>query len=128
MLNFFVPSLDRVFQALSDPGRRRMVDRLVRGPASVSELAGPLEMSLPAALQHLKVLEASGLVESEKRGRVRSCMLRPATLRIAERWIAERRTHWEERLDRLGRMLEEEEPQGHLDDGGPPPFGGVPIP
>jgi DNA-binding transcriptional ArsR family regulator len=128
MLNLEAPSLDRVFQALADPGRRSMVDRLVRGPASVSELAQPLEMSLPAVLQHLKVMEASGLIETEKVGRVRSCALRPATLRLAERWIAERRTLWEERLDRLGELLEEEDSRDHPADSGPSPFGGLPDP
>ena len=99
------PALDGVFHALADPGRRAMVDRLMRGPASVSELAAPLDMSLPAVLQHLAVLERSGLVASEKAGRVRTCRIEPATLRTAERWIAERRTAWERRLDRLGEYL-----------------------
>lgn len=82
-----------------------MVERLSRGPASVSELAGPLAMSLPAVLQHLQVLESSGLVRSEKVGRVRTCRIQPAALQEAERWIADRRTGWEERLDRLGDYL-----------------------
>ena len=99
--------LDRVFQALADPSRRLMVDRLTRGPASVSELARPLEMSLAAVVQHVQVLEASGLVRSEKVGRVRTCAIEPDTLRSAERWIAERRTGWEHRLDRLGGFLAE---------------------
>lgn len=94
-----------MFHALADPGRRAMVERLTRGPASVSELARPLAMSLPAVVQHLQVLEASGLVRSEKIGRVRTCHLEPETLRDAERWIAERRTTWERRLDRLGALL-----------------------
>src|SRR5438105_255813 len=97
--------LDLVFQALADPGRRAMVERLCRGPASVSELAQPLEMTLSAVVQHLAVLEASGLVRSEKVGRVRTCHVEPAALRTAERWIAERRTTWERRLDRLGEFL-----------------------
>ena len=84
-----------------------MVDRLARGPATVSELAGPLAMSLPGVLQHLKVLEASGLVASEKVGRVRTCRIEPKALSQAERWIAERRALWERRLDRLGAFLEE---------------------
>src|SRR5213594_2719856 len=100
-------TLDRVFQALADPTRRGMVERLGRGPASVSELAGPLTMSLPAVVQHLQVLEASGLVRSENVGRVRTCRIEPAALRTAERWIAERRTTWERRLDRLGDYLAE---------------------
>jgi DNA-binding transcriptional ArsR family regulator len=98
-------SLDLAFQALADPTRRLMVERLSRGPASVSELARPLEMSLPAVLQHLQVLEASGIVRSEKVGRVRTCQLEPGALRGAERWISERRTSWERRLDRLGEFL-----------------------
>ena len=106
MLNQSVP-LDRLFQALADPTRRAMVDRLSRGPASVGELARPLAMSLPAVIQHLQVLEASGLVRSEKIGRVRTCRVEPAALRTAEQWIAERRASWERRLDRLGEYLAE---------------------
>jgi DNA-binding transcriptional ArsR family regulator len=94
-----------MFQALADPSRRLMVERLCRGPASVSELAGPLTMSLPAVVQHLHRLEASGLVRSEKVGRVRTCSIEPKALRTAERWISERRTGWERRLDRLGDYL-----------------------
>lgn len=100
-------ALDRVFHALADPTRRRMVERLTRGPASVSELAEPLAMSLPAVVQHLAVLEASGLVTSEKAGRVRTCRIEPAALRGAEAWIAERRTAWEQRFDRLGAFLDD---------------------
>jgi DNA-binding transcriptional ArsR family regulator len=99
--------LDLVFQALADPSRRAMVERLCRGPASVSELARPLTMSLPAVVQHLRVLEASGLVRSEKVGRVRTCRVAPGALRTAEQWIADRRTTWERRLDRLGEYLAE---------------------
>jgi DNA-binding transcriptional ArsR family regulator len=111
MLNQSVP-LDRVFHALADPSRRGMVERLSRGPASVSELARPLEMSLAAVVQHLQVLEASGLVQSEKVGRVRTCQIEPSALRTAEHWISERRASWERRLDRLGHYLAEhpEEP------------------
>jgi DNA-binding transcriptional ArsR family regulator len=94
-----------MFQALSDPSRRSMVERLCRGPASVSELAKPLTMSLPAVVQHLQVLEASGLVRSEKTGRVRTCQIEPQALRAAEAWIAEQRTSWERKLDRLGAYL-----------------------
>jgi DNA-binding transcriptional ArsR family regulator len=104
MLNQY-PSLDLKFQALADPSRRVIVERLSRGPASVSELAEPLPMSLSAVIQHLQVLETSGLVRSEKVGRVRTCRIEPAALRPAERWIAERRTSWERRLDRLGDYL-----------------------
>jgi DNA-binding transcriptional ArsR family regulator len=106
MLNQNLP-LDRLFQALADPTRRGMVERLSRGPASVGELAQPLAMSLPAVMQHLQVLEASGLIRSEKVGRVRTCRIESAALRTAERWIAERRTSWERRLDRLGDYLAE---------------------
>jgi DNA-binding transcriptional ArsR family regulator len=100
-----------LFQALADPSRRAMVDRLTRGPASVSELARPLEMSLPAVVQHLHVLEASGLVRSQKLGRVRTCTIEPTSLRAAERWISARRTVWEESLDRLGEYLAEQQDQ-----------------
>jgi DNA-binding transcriptional ArsR family regulator len=109
VLNQATP-LDRVFQALADPSRRIMVERLSRGPASVSELAQPFDMSLPAVVQHLQVLEASGLVRSEKVGRVRTCRIEPAALRSAEQWMIERRTSWERRLDRLGDFLAESEP------------------
>jgi DNA-binding transcriptional ArsR family regulator len=106
--------LDRVFQALADPSRRVMVERLSQGPASVSELAEPLTMSLAAVVQHVQVLEASGLVRSRKVGRVRTCRIEPTVLRTAEQWIAERRTSWERRLDRLGDYLAEhpDEPDG----------------
>ena len=103
------PNLDLMFQALSDPSRRTMLDRLSRGPASVSQLAEPLAMSLPAVVQHLQVLEASGLVRTEKIGRVRSCTLDASAMSQAERWINDRRTQWERRLDRLGDFLEQTE-------------------
>jgi DNA-binding transcriptional ArsR family regulator len=101
-------TLDRVFQALADSSRRGMVERLSRGPASVSELAGPLAMSLPAVMQHLQVLEASGLVRSQKIGRVRTGTIEPGALTMAEQWIGERRILWERRLDRLGEYLDQE--------------------
>lgn len=97
--------LDRVFQALADPARRTMVERLSRGPASVSELARPLAMSLPAVFQHLQVLEASGLVRSAKTGRVRTCRIEKAALRKAEHWIVARQAMWERAFDRLGDYL-----------------------
>ncbi len=106
MLNQVV-DLDRVFQALADPGRRIMLERLSTGPASVSELARPLSMSLAAVVQHVQVLEASGLVRSQKLGRTRTCQLNPVGLRSAEHWISERRTLVERRLDRLGEYLAE---------------------
>jgi DNA-binding transcriptional ArsR family regulator len=98
-------SLDLMFQALADPTRRMMVDRLSRGPASVSELAKPFDMSLPAVVQHLQVLEQSGLVRSEKVGRVRTCTIDPGAMSLAEKWINDRRIQWERRLDRLGEFL-----------------------
>lgn len=106
MLNY-APDLDRVFQALADPGRRLMVERLSRGPASVSELGMPLDMSLAAVLQHVQVLETCGLIRSSKLGRTRTCSINPAVLRSAESWIADRRTMIERRLDRLGEYLAE---------------------
>jgi DNA-binding transcriptional ArsR family regulator len=106
VLNQLAP-LDQVFQALADPTRRGIVERLVRGPAPVSELSRPLAMSLPAVLQHLQVLQACGLVRSEKAGRVRTCHIEPGALRAAEAWITSQRTAWETRLDRLGEYLAE---------------------
>ncbi|MFO0602083.1 MAG: metalloregulator ArsR/SmtB family transcription factor [Polyangiales bacterium] len=99
--------LDRVFSALSDPTRRRMLERLTQGPASVSELAAPLKMSLPAVVQHLQVLEESGLVSSEKAGRVRTCRIAPAPFAGALDWINRQRSAWESRFDRLESLLEE---------------------
>jgi DNA-binding transcriptional ArsR family regulator len=99
--------LDLMFQALADSARRGMVERLTRGSASVSELAEPLDMSLSAVMQHLAVLEASGLVRTAKVGRVRTCQIEPKALRTAEQWIADRRVLWERRLDRLGAYLAE---------------------
>jgi DNA-binding transcriptional ArsR family regulator len=99
-------ALDLAFQALADPARRAMVDRLTQGSASVSELAKPLSMSLPAVMQHLAVLEGAGLVRSQKQGRVRTCRIEPDALSLAEQWISERRREWEARLDRLGSYLE----------------------
>ncbi|MDP9423391.1 MAG: metalloregulator ArsR/SmtB family transcription factor [Pseudomonadota bacterium] len=93
--------LDRTFQALADPARRGMLARLARGPASVSELAEPLEMSMPGVMQHLKALEDSGLVRSEKKGRVRTCRLNPGVLASAEQWLVDRRSEWEKRHDRF---------------------------
>jgi len=96
------PTLDLVFHALADPTRRAMVERLSHGPATVSELGLPHEMTLSAVVQHLRVLEASGLVRSEKVGRVRTCRIDPVTLGAAEEWVAARRSGWERRFDRLG--------------------------
>ena len=106
--------VDRVFHALADPNRRVIVERLSLGPATVSELAQPLPMSLSAVVQHLQVLQGSGLVRSEKVGRVRTCRIEPAALRPVEQWIGARRSSWEHRLDRLGEYLAEgnDEPKG----------------
>lgn len=98
-----------MYAALADGSRRAMVERLSRGPASVKELAAPLAMSLPAVLQHLRVLEGSGLIRSQKAGRVRTCHLEPAALQAAERWIADRRAQWVSRLDRLETYLNDAE-------------------
>jgi DNA-binding transcriptional ArsR family regulator len=108
------PPIDVVFHALSDANRRAMIDRLLDGPASVSELARPLAISLPAVVQHLHVLEASGVVRSHKVGRVRTCEIEPLALSTAERWISDRRATWEARLDRLGEFL-----AGDTDESGP---------
>lgn len=94
-------ALDDTFRALSDPTRRAVVQALGRGPASVSELARPFEMALPSFLQHLKVLEESGLVTTAKSGRVRTCTLRTETLAAAEHWLEAQRSLWTQRLDRL---------------------------
>jgi DNA-binding transcriptional ArsR family regulator len=109
MLNYQPVPLDLAFQALGDPTRRALVERLAAGPATVSDLARPLPMSLPAVMLHLKVLEESGLVKSEKKGRVRTCRIDPNMLSAAEQWVAERRAMWERHLDRLGKFLDEEE-------------------
>ena len=99
--------LDLAFQALADPSRRAMIARLAQGPASVSALASPFAMSLPAVMQHLAVLEDAGLVRSEKVGRIRTCRIDPQALGHAEAWISAQRSEWERRLDRLGSYLEE---------------------
>jgi DNA-binding transcriptional ArsR family regulator len=100
-------TLDRVFQALADPSRRLMVERLSQRDATVSELGRPLQMSLAAVVQHVQVLEACGLVRTQKVGRARTCTVDPSVLRDAEQWIVQRRTTWERRLDRLGDYLTE---------------------
>jgi DNA-binding transcriptional ArsR family regulator len=104
--------LDRCFHALSDATRREIVDRLASGPASVSDLAKPLSMSLPSVLQHIQVLEAGGLVRSAKVGRVRTCSLNSEGLDLVEGWISGRRSLWNRRLDELDRYLSEGGPQG----------------
>jgi DNA-binding transcriptional ArsR family regulator len=105
------PNLDLMFQALADPTRRAMIDRLSHGPASVSELARPFTISLPAVVQHLQALENSGLVSSRKVGRVRTVQIQPDALSLAEQWINDRRTMWSKRLDRLGELLAEDDGQ-----------------
>lgn len=101
-------ALDRVFAALSDPTRRTMVARLARGPASVSELAKPFRMSLPSIVQHLKVLEESGLVKSAKAGRIRTCRIEPKRLDAAQSWLGRQRALWDARFDRLDAVLMED--------------------
>lgn len=104
--------LDQAFQALADPTRRAVVERLCAGPASVSALAEPFAMTLAAVVQHVQVLEAAGLVRSEKVGRVRTVQLEPSGLRGAEEWLAARRLGWERRLDRLADLLADGQPEG----------------
>lgn len=101
------PSIDLVFHALGDPTRRAIVEKLSQGPISVSRLAEPLSITLAAVVQHLQVLEDSGLVQTEKVGRVRTCRIEPSGFSVAEQWIRARRTIWEKRLDRLGDLLNE---------------------
>ena len=107
MLNYRQTPLDPIFQALADPTRRGMIARLTLGPASVSELAEPFDMSLPAIVQHLQVLETSGLVASEKIGRVRTCRIEPEAMLSARDWLESQRAAWEARLDRLGDYLKD---------------------
>ena len=102
-------SVDKVFHAFGDPTRRKLVEHLSHGPVAASELAKPLGITLAAVVQHLQVLEESGLVRTEKVGRVRTCHLDPTGFTVAAQWINERRALWERRLDRLGEILAEEE-------------------
>jgi DNA-binding transcriptional ArsR family regulator len=102
-------AINRVFHALGDPTRRAIVEKLSAGPVSVSRLAAPLDITLAAVVQHLQVLEASGLVQTEKIGRVRTCRIEPKGFSVAERWINDRRSLWERRFDRLGKLLAEDE-------------------
>ncbi|MAT06256.1 MAG: transcriptional regulator [Acidimicrobiaceae bacterium] len=111
-----MPDLDQVFRALANEGRRTMLDRLCAGPASLGELAEPLDMTLSAVEQHVRTLERCGLVRTEKRGRTRYCRLEPSTMSLAEQWIADRRTLWERRLDALGAVLDANTPPSE-----PPP-------
>jgi DNA-binding transcriptional ArsR family regulator len=104
-------AVGRVFRALDDATRRQMLERLGRGPTSVSELAKPLGISLAAVVQHLQLLEDAGIVRTEKLGRVRSCHLEGDGWRVATQWIDARRAEWERRLDRLGELVEEAPPE-----------------
>jgi DNA-binding transcriptional ArsR family regulator len=98
-------TIDHVFRALSDPTRRDVLERLSKSPASVSELAEPFKMALPSFVQHLRVLEDSGLVRSHKTGRIRTYQLAPKRLKLAEDWLSRQRTMWERRLDQLDSYL-----------------------
>jgi DNA-binding transcriptional ArsR family regulator len=98
-------AVDRVFHALGDPTRRAIVEQLSRAPKSAKDLTEPLHISLAAVVQHLQVLEESGLIRTTKIGRVRTCQIEPAGLRVAQQWIEKRRSLWERRLDRLGAVL-----------------------
>lgn len=98
-------NLDSIFHGLSDPTRRAVIVRLAAGPAPVSELAAPHAMALPSFLKHLKVLEEGGWIESDKSGRVRTCRLKPETVKAAEGWLGQQRALWEARLDRLDAFL-----------------------
>jgi|SRR3954451_625764 DNA-binding transcriptional ArsR family regulator len=107
MSHHSTPSIDNVFRALADPTRRQVLEQLSKSPASVSELAAPFEMAMPSFLQHLRILEASGLVRSHKSGRVRTYQLAPKRLQSAEHWLARQRSLWERRLDQLDAYLME---------------------
>jgi DNA-binding transcriptional ArsR family regulator len=109
MMQLSQPDIDRVFHALGDPTRRAIVEQVSRGPISVSRLADPLRMTLAAVVQHVQVLEESGLVKTEKVGRVRTCRIDPAGLSAAEKWMRDRRAMWDRALDRLAHLLEEDE-------------------
>ena len=102
-------AVNRVFHALGDPTRRAIVERLSAGPVSVSRLAIPLRITLAAVVQHLQVLEESGLVQTEKIGRVRTCRIEAKGLSVVEKWISDRRALWERRFDRLGKLLDEDQ-------------------
>jgi DNA-binding transcriptional ArsR family regulator len=102
-------SVDRVFHALGDPTRRAILERVSEGPVSVSSLAQPLRITVAAAVQHVQVLEKSGLVHTTKVGRVRTCRMEPKGLSVVEQWINARRSLWEKRFDRLGELLSDEQ-------------------
>jgi len=102
-----IANIDRVFRALGDPTRRAILEKLSEEPISVSRLAEPLNITVAAVVQHLQVLEESGLVHTEKVGRVRTCRIEPEGLSVVEQWISDRRSTWERRFDRLGDLLAE---------------------
>ncbi|ABS64539.1 regulatory protein ArsR [Parvibaculum lavamentivorans DS-1] len=102
----FLTDLDRTFSALADPTRRAIVSRLCDGPKSVSELAEPFEIALPSLLKHVRVLEQSGLVRSEKIGRVRTCSIEPRALQATEAWLQQHISGWQKRLDRMEAHIE----------------------
>jgi DNA-binding transcriptional ArsR family regulator len=106
----YLPALDLTFHALSDPTRRAVLNRLMQGPAPVKELAAPFEMGLPSFMKHLRVLEDSGLIRSEKAGRVRTCRIEAKQLAAAESWLSEQRTLWEAQTDRLADYVENQMP------------------
>mgnify|MGYP002383051766 CR=1 FL=1 len=108
MLKYSTEQLDGIFHALSDSTRREMVERLCKGKVSVSDLAQPFDMSLPAIVQHLRVLEECGIVKTEKVGRVRTCSLDVSGFTMVEGWVADQRITWEARLDRLAIFLEKQ--------------------
>lgn len=108
-------ALDSAFHALADPTRRAILARLTQGPAPVSALAEPFAIGLPSFLKHLRILEADGLIRSEKRGRVRTCRIAGDRLALAERWLATQRTHWLEQADRLAEFAETQAGSTHRD-------------
>lgn len=101
--------INRIFHALGDPTRRAIVDALSEGPSSVSRLAAPLDITVTAVAQHLAVLEKSGLVRTQKSGRVRTCNIESAGFDALAQWVNDHRTQWERRLDKLGEILDEED-------------------
>jgi DNA-binding transcriptional ArsR family regulator len=101
--------LDRTFSALSDPTRREILERLSTGPASISELARPIGMSLPGVMKHVHILEQANLVTTEKNGRTRECRLGPGEMEDVTRWVEAYRQRWERRLDRLERYIEKQQ-------------------
>ncbi len=103
------PNIEGIFHALGDPMRRALLDRLSRGPMSVSHLAEPFDVTLTAIMQHLQILEENGLVHTEKQGRVRTCRIEPAGFDVLEQWIRDHRTQWERGFDRLAKLLEDGE-------------------